>query len=355
MVETDLKDVFISGSVSKTTSMKSSKTVPDFRYQYLSHCDINTYLDTLQAKYPHLVKIKTIGYSFERRALKSIHISTSMMTKVNELEPVNKKAKSTLNGINRSKSALKRKQVVLIDGGMHAREWCTISTALHCASQLTDNFDENKNLLEIFDFVIVPCVNIDGYEFSRCYKKMWRKSRRPIEFSKFIGVDFNRNFSVGWETASQKTSSCTYRGEKPFSEPETRIIKRLMHSLKPTFYLTLHSFSKSIMFPYAFTSMLPYNWMSLHSLAKAAGQAIQKETGTKFRIGSVASIIKNAKASGGGSVDYAHKTAKIPFVIVMELSGGSFQPPAIAINGVLLESWIGIHAMCSFLKNRNKI
>lgn len=98
--------------------------------------------------------------------------------------------------------------------------------------------------------------------------------------------------------------------------------------------------------------MLPDNWMSLHGLARAGGYAIQKKTGTKFRVGSVASLIKNAKRSGGGSVDYAHKTAKIPFVIVMELSGGSFQPPAKAINGILCESWIGIHAMCSFLKNK---
>lgn len=81
---------------------------------------------------------------------------------------------------------------------------------------------------------------------------MWRKSRRPISYSQFIGVDFNRNFSVGWETACQKVSSSTYRGEKPFSEPETRIIKHLMHSLKPIFYLTLHSFGKSIMYPYAY-------------------------------------------------------------------------------------------------------
>lgn len=98
--------------------------------------------------------------------------------------------------------------------------------------------------------------------------------------------------------------------------------------------------------------MLPNNWTSLESLAKAGYSAIQKETGTKFRVGSVASLIKNAKRNGGGSVDYAHKIAKIPFAIVMELSGDSFQPPAKAINGILNESWIGIHAMCTFLKNK---
>lgn len=93
---------------------------------------------------------------------------------------------------------------------------------------------------------------------------MWRKSRRPINYSQSIGVDFNRNFSVGWETASQKSSSCTYRGEKPFSEPETKTMRFLMHSLKPIFYLTLHSFSKAIMFPYAFTRFQFFNFTVIY-------------------------------------------------------------------------------------------
>lgn len=98
--------------------------------------------------------------------------------------------------------------------------------------------------------------------------------------------------------------------------------------------------------------MLPDNWMSLHGLARAGSLAIQKETGTKFRVGSVASLVKNAKRSGGGSVDYAHKTAKIPFAIAMELSGGCFQPAAKAILGIVSETWVGIHAMCTLLKNK---
>lgn len=92
--------------------------------------------------------------------------------------------------------------------------------------------------------------------------------------------------------------------------------------------------------------------MSLRKLAQAAKVAILRETGTKFRVGSVAKLVNNARCKGGGSIDYAHKTAKIPFVIVMELSGGSFQPQEKAINDILFESWIGIHAMCSFLKNK---
>lgn len=178
MVATDLQELFTNSSVS-TVSMKSTETVPDFRQQYLSHSDINAYLDRLHAKYSHLVKINTIGYSFEKRPLKSISISAPV-AKDSVSEPVMKKTKSTLCCIN-SKSRISviiqkqkngstlnlKKPIILIDGGMHAREWCTISTALYCASQLTDNFDANEDLLNTFDFVIVPIVNADGYEYSR--------------------------------------------------------------------------------------------------------------------------------------------------------------------------------------------
>lgn len=162
--------------------MKIIDTLPDYQHHYLTHRDINKYLDSLATKYPHLAQVKIIGHSFEKRILKSIHISTSEVS-VGDFKPAMRRTKSALVANNsrsikplsaahvsakrKINSMQKRKPVVLIDGGMHAREWCTISTALHCASQLTDNFDTNKNLLDAFDFVIVPIINADGYEYSR--------------------------------------------------------------------------------------------------------------------------------------------------------------------------------------------
>lgn len=92
--------------------------------------------------------------------------------------------------------------------------------------------------------------------------------------------------------------------------------------------------------------------MKLHRLAKAGYSAIQRATGSEFHIGSVSSVLKKRNKIGGGSLDYAYKMAKIPFVIAMELSGGSFHPPSNAIKDVISESWIGIRAMCSFLKTK---
>lgn len=160
LIATGLHELFASSAV--TVSMSDIENIPDFRKQYLSHSDINEYLHSLQAKYPHLVRVKSIGHSFEKREIKSIHISAPIESMTTATVTICPNTKSTRNS-----NAIHRKQVILIDAGMHAREWCTISTALHCVSQLTDNFDNNKCLLDAFEFVIVPIVNADGYEYSR--------------------------------------------------------------------------------------------------------------------------------------------------------------------------------------------
>lgn len=95
--------------------------------------------------------------------------------------------------------------------------------------------------------------------------------------------------------------------------------------------------------------MLPPNWASLHRLAKIGHCAIRKKTGTFYRCGSVASVIKHTAA--GGSPDYALGAVKIPYAMTMELSGGGygFDPPKSEIHGLVSESWAGIHAMCAHI------
>lgn len=258
----------------------------DFRNKYLRHCDINQYLESLQTKYSKLVTVTTIGYSYENRPIKSIRISKDFAINSDSLRAVRSAGASLSNERRKpvlsqrlsacpSKTIASTKAIILIDAGIHAREWCSISTALFCISQLTENCTQNRILLKKFDFVIVPVVNVDGYEYSRtmvgmklhhnlfssnlCFvpwilqKKMWRKTRRPTSTGKHFGVDCNRNFGIGWHEANSNPSSQTFRGEKAFSEPETKLLKHLMHSLRPKFYLTLHSHAKSIMYPNGFT------------------------------------------------------------------------------------------------------
>jgi hypothetical protein len=59
--------------------------------------------------------------------------------------------------------------------------------------------------------------------------------------------------------------------------------------------------------------------------------------------------IINRQTAAGGSPDYAYGTLKIPYAMVMELTGGCFHPPPIEILRIVRESWFGIRAMCCYI------
>lgn len=138
--------------------------INDIFSMYLRHNDINDYLDYLQLTYPNFVTVTTAGQSYEGRPLKLIKISWT------DPKPIKVLAHRIKSSKKRSLSSIKfqstEKAVILIDGGIHAREWISIATALYCIYELTELLMSNTNLLSKLDFVIVPVVNVDGYEFT---------------------------------------------------------------------------------------------------------------------------------------------------------------------------------------------
>lgn len=158
---------------------------------YLRHNEINDYLDFLAEKYPDTVTVKTCGNSFEGRPLKSIRISRTTTRNTQQVShPKTKEtsktrrsaSKSSTSKVKLNKSPLKEntqiesissstttKPVVLIDGGIHAREWISVATAIYCIYQLTEKGSRNEDVLSRLDFVIVPVVNVDGYEYTHTH------------------------------------------------------------------------------------------------------------------------------------------------------------------------------------------
>ena len=64
---------------------------------------------------------------------------------------------------------------VLVDGGMHGREWVTVATSLQVVGQLVQMFNRNgvtgtgddcETVLTNIDWYVIPMLNPDGYEFS---------------------------------------------------------------------------------------------------------------------------------------------------------------------------------------------
>ncbi|KAG4072020.1 hypothetical protein HA402_010957 [Bradysia odoriphaga] len=315
--------------------------------QYYRYDEIVEYLDDLAKSYPKLVTVGTIGKSFECRDIKSITISDGQRS----------------NGT---------KSTILVDAGIHAREWIAPATALYIIHELVENYSENQKLLENLNWIVVPVLNPDGYEYTHTQERFWRKTRKPT--GNCAGTDANRNFDYHWSEIGSSSNPCsdTFHGKNAFSEPETIALRDLMHSIRGEckFYLTLHSYGQYLLYPWGYTESLPVKWKDIDDVAKAGAKAIRRATGSRYTVGSSTNVLY---AAAGGSDDYALGVAQIPISITMELPSGGrigfiefiihqimrfwlgntklfvgingFAPSPKQIEGIVKESWIGIKAM----------
>ena len=148
---------------------------------------------------------------------------------------------------------------ILLTALHHAREPVGASCILYFAYDILKKYAEHDAeaifLLEHRNAWIVPVVNPDGYEYNRLRYPygggMWRKNRRND-----YGVDLNRNYGPfsNWDsdygTSSTFPSDEVYRGESPFSEPETQAVRDLCNSHNFKLAINYHTFGNIIIYPY---------------------------------------------------------------------------------------------------------
>lgn len=114
-------------------------------------------------------------------------------------------------------------------------------------------------------FYIVPIVNVDGVayiedEFNRTGQvPMKRKNMNPHHTGcpdkANNGVDLNRNYAKYWDKPggnSVNTCEEAFRGDAPFSEPETRAIRDLLTSKRNDirFVYNFHAYGNMYLWPY---------------------------------------------------------------------------------------------------------
>ncbi|XP_074596996.1 carboxypeptidase B-like [Brevipalpus obovatus] len=286
---------------------------------------IQTILDKFAKDYPDIVKLTTIGKSYESRDIQMIILSRE--------------------GSSYNQTA--QKQIVFLECGMHAREWISPATCLHI---INDILTKNSRFLDIFDFHVAPLMNPDGYVTTWTFNRLWRKNMRPSADSWCIGVDLNRNFASGYYDAPD-AHGCSeiYHGKGPFSEPETVALRDhlMKYNDRLAFYFSLHSYSQMWMHPYGYKSSSPENIELVADLTKVAAKALQQTTGTNYTFGQIYQVIYPAF---GSSVDWAfdETSTKISFAIELRDTGtfGFLLPPD-QIEPAASEIWYAMRQVLS--------
>lgn len=221
------------GWVEVSFALQDTMDFPQEDGAYHNYDELKVALENLQAKFPGLVHMGSIGKSLEGRDILSLRITKDI-------------------------SQAPTKPGIFIMGGHHAREHLSVELPLRFSQWLMDEYEKSNprivSLVDSRDIHIVPAINPDGLEHDIAggRYKMWRKNRRQNSNGSY-GVDLNRNYAYQWGTggSSKSPSSDTYMGPSPFSEPETQAVKSYVESNENiTILLSVHTFSKLILYPW---------------------------------------------------------------------------------------------------------
>jgi len=227
----------------------------------MSYQESLDFLHAMEKQHPDLIEIIKIGTTYEGRDI-------VLATLSNNVETAN------------------QKPALLYTGSIHAREWIGHELALKFISHVAQNRYVDpvlESALNESTLYIVPCLNPDGYEYSRKHFSFWRKNRRKNHDGTY-GVDLNRNFSIGF-VKQKDTSSNVYGGEEPFSEAETSAIKAFVDAHENiTIALDYHS-QGNVFFPaHKFKHEAEENGTDMNVIAANMNDEFVKITGRKYGI-----------------------------------------------------------------------
>ncbi|KAJ8002732.1 hypothetical protein DPEC_G00162000 [Dallia pectoralis] len=299
------------------------RTTNDFDYSNYHTIDqIYAFQDMLVAENPNLVSKIVIGKSYEGRPLTVLKFSTG--------------------GTN--------KPGLWIDTGIHSREWVTQASGTWFAKKIVKDLGRDAVLTAILnkmDIFLEIMTNPDGFAFTQAKNRMWRKTRKPNPGSTCVGTDPNRNWNAGFGGPGASASPCseTYRGPKAHSESEVKSIVDFVTSHgKLKSFVSIHSYSQMLLYPYGYTTTPCKDQNELHNLAQKAITDLASLYGTSYRFGSIINTIYQAS---GGTIDWTYDQGiKYSYTFELRDTGRyGFILPANQIIPTAEETWLALMAI----------
>lgn len=226
----------------------SAANFPAQDSRYHSYAEMVSEITATAAAYPAIVRVFSIGKSYQGRDIWAAKISDNVGT--DEPEPE-----------------------IMFDSLHHAREHMTVEQSLYLLNFLAANYGTDTavtNIVNTREVWIVFAVNPDGFEYDlTCAGSAkppycaWRKNRQPNTGTSAVGTDINRNYDYTWGCcggSSGSPASITYRGPRPFSAPESAAIRdfvlsRIVGGVQQIkAHITFHTNGELILWPYGRTT-----------------------------------------------------------------------------------------------------
>ncbi|KAK4168958.1 hypothetical protein QBC43DRAFT_356471 [Cladorrhinum sp. PSN259] len=275
-----------------------------FFQQYQTLSVITSWMRLLEAMFPTITEMSSIGKSYEGRDVFALRVG----------------ARSD------DDETSKARKTILVTGGLHGREWISTSTVTYLMWSVITAYDKEPMITKIlkhFDIIFIPVLNPDGYEYTWQTDRLWRKSRQQTKLRFCRGLDLDHAFGHEWESANLNTDPCSesYGGDAPFQAVEASELAKWARNqtengVKFVGFLDLHSYSQQVLFPYAYScSIDPPNLENLQELAVGLAKAIRLSSGQAYSIASAcegavaraysaSDSFPRVEAGGGAAIDW---------------------------------------------------
>lgn len=199
--------------------------------------------------------------------------------------------------ITNENSGVTDKTRFMVMAAMHAREYATAELVSRFAEMLVNGYDIDPDITWLLDYTeihIVPQVNPDGRIIAEQPESRFKRKNDDTEECAAgsileQGVDLNRNNLVFFGGGASSGNECSdlYRGPSAVSEPETQAIQQYLDSIFPDqrdaapddfitpvaadstgLFISVHSFSELILYPWEGIGGNSGNHSALRSLAR---------------------------------------------------------------------------------------
>ncbi|MFW9851998.1 MAG: M14 family zinc carboxypeptidase [Candidatus Thorarchaeota archaeon] len=240
---------------------------------YHNYDELTVKLQDLNSSFPDIIEVFSLGKTYFQRDIWCVRITKESVTKA--------------------------KTEFYIDAAHHARELISVEDSLYFIDKLVYSFQggEYEDLLKTTEIYVIPMLNPDGISIMHIFPEQ-RKNLRPIDDDNDTrfddeyevvyfwnetsnraeinathidadgttgedrpgGVDLNRNYGAYWNVsggASEDKINDLYRGDYPFSENETRIVRNFLKTHFINYAISLHSGVEAIIAPWSHNSSLP--------------------------------------------------------------------------------------------------